>query len=172
MSISEKITKLIGYDATDRDPYFKLELPEGDIPGQVIFTVAGFSQFSVIHKKNRQLLLQYIKERTTKNVGNYLSFPDDYKIELKPEPDNKYDKNAIRVLLKYEDQTVAFDLGFVPSYFNKMILSEHIKLGDVKMSSISLTYKDSDLLNLQLKIIFNYAMPNTTKDLSFLLEQE
>ena len=52
------------YTVLLKDEFFGNTPAEGDNPGILAFTVAGFSQHSDIDKKNRQKLYNYIASRT------------------------------------------------------------------------------------------------------------
>lgn len=79
------------------------------------------------------------------------------KIYLEPEPENKNDKNAIKVVFKENNKS--YNLGYVPRYYCKDLLNELNK--DVEYSALIKSLKlDSEFsdenITVKVKIIFNY----------------
>lgn len=79
------------------------------------------------------------------------------KIYLEPEPENKNDKNAIKVVFKENNKS--YNLGYVPRYYSKDLLNELNK--DVEYSALIKSLKlDSEFsdenITVKVKIIFNY----------------
>jgi len=131
----------------ERDPHFKLNPPEDDASlGSLVYTVAGFSQFSTKMNRNRELLYGYIIERILKNYGELSIIPDDYEIKLKREPHNKFDVNAIAIEIKYQNEKITFDLGYVPSFVNLALdtLLRTKRVYNTKLMMVT-KYKDTDL---------------------------
>lgn len=131
----------------ERDPHFKTDPPKDDASlGFLVYTVAGFSQFSTKMNRNRELLYGYMVERVLKNYGELSIIPDDYEIKLKREPHNKFDANAIAIEIQYNDEKIPFDLGYIPSFINIPLrsLMTTKRIYNTKLVMIT-KYKDTDL---------------------------
>lgn len=103
--------------------------------GRIELYPAGFTHLSSRDGRSRQKLFQDLWEKALFLGKETLIYPfgKDHSIALVPDPHNKYDPNAIHLILRAGHKSVlsswnGLDMGFIPKKINEPILENIEKI--------------------------------------------